>query len=448
MPTQRQHQSLIHRFFIVPAIIASSIMALTELGRFVPRRNPVSVEAATASRSIATYGWNLSDDDLPLLNLPDHIGAGVDLSLTFSMNRFQFPLFQSLYYNRQVGKYILMLIPNEGRRAEFIDLYPVEGWGQFKAADSFGLRLSDRGAVKLLSASDGTTYKFATLADGEPHCSQIKDRNGVVINLRYTGNASIDTISDASGRAINFSYTENYLSSITQTWGSSIAKLRKTWAVSGDPGLVSRPAVKYFPVPAIISKHIPTNALQPRYTEQMVASDWMLATLFGGPAAVAAANGFEPGGLGRQYPLYRGDLIGDDGKLRRGHLSYAMHLYGNPEGTGITELYVPLGFISHSNTPTPTDAAITFYYPMLGNLSDVTLAVFHIADFRISYESGRVRIGNIGGRGGSIASYRHSHIEFYRGNTGLPSSGMRAKLRIDPAIVFETTPGFIAKSQR
>ena len=90
----------------------------------------------------------------------------------------------------------------------------------------------------------------------------------------------------------------------------------------------------------------------------------------------------------------------------------------------------------HSPQPSPTDAAVTFYYPKLGNLTDVTLAVFHVADFEIRPEGDRVRIGNIAGMGGLTPLYRHSHIEFYRGNTGLPPAEVRIRLRIDPATVF------------
>jgi hypothetical protein len=172
----------------------------------------------------------------------------------------------------------------------------------------------------------------------------------------------------------------------------------------------------------------------------MAASDWMLAKIFGGPLAVAAANSFEPVGLGTEYPLYRGDVMSDEGKILRGHLSYAMHLYGSENGTSETGLYVPLGFICNSSEPTPTDAAVTFYYPKLGVLTDVTVAVFHVADFHLSYEGARVRIGNIGGPGGSIGSYRHSHIEFYHGNTGLPTAPARMNLRIDPSTVFVSHP--------
>lgn len=444
--------SAVHRFFLISIFVVSLIIGSVQLGVLIPIASPPPVMAAdlrdsemSSHESISTFHWNLSDDDLPLVSLPDHISGNLDLSLTYSMGQFQFPLFQSLYFNEQVGKYILMVIPNRGRRAQFIDLEPVEGRSvraQFEAKDNSGLRLEDKGNLKLLSTSEGTVYTFASFQDDELHCIRIDDRDGLVINLKYTNDSSIDTISDLSGRTIRFSYTNNYVSAVTQTWGADPAKLRKTWAI--DVRLASTPTVNSGGARSGESKHIPTNAIKPAYTDEMVASDSALATIFGGPGAVAAANGFEPRGLGSQYPLYRGDLIGDDGTIRRGHLSYAMHLYGSEDGTGGTELYVPMGFISNSNEPTPTDAAVTFYYPKLGNLTDVTLAVFHVADFQLSYEERRVRIGSIGGRGGSIGSYRHAHIEFYRGHTGLPSSASRVKLRIDPVTVFASTTDTVA----
>ncbi|MDQ2976759.1 MAG: hypothetical protein M3R69_15290, partial [Acidobacteriota bacterium] len=80
--------------------------------------------------------------------------------------------------------------------------------------------------------------------------------------------------------------------------------------------------------------------------------------------------------------------------------------------------------------------------------TDVTLAVFHIANFQLSCEGERVRVGNIGGPGGSIASYKHSHLEFYRGDTGLPPAALRSQLRIDPATVFESIPEAASRSKR
>jgi len=105
----------------------------------------------------------------------------------------------------------------------------------------------------------------------------------------------------------------------------------------------------------------------------------------------------------------------------------AMHLYGSPDGTGNSPLYVPAGFIAHSIQPSPTDAAVTFYYPKLGKSNRRDLVVFHVADFQLNDEGQRVRIGTLGGPGGSSPLYKHSHIEFYRGNTGLPPLSARRR---------------------
>jgi hypothetical protein len=438
-----QPRAVAHRSFSISALVIGLIVGFVELSAAVPLA-PTNLAAAAsvpetrvflANEPIATYQWNLGDDGLPLVSLPDHLKGNLDLSLTYSLGQFQFPLFQSLYFNERIAKYILMVIPNGGRRAQFIDLEPVAGWRQFAAKDNSGLRLADKGNLKMLSTREGTVYTFGTFADGELHCSRINDRDGLVISLKYTDDSAIDTISDSSGRIIRFKYTDKYLSAVTQTWGAEAEKVTRTWAI----GVRLSSGHNRGAVGPSEPKHIPSNATQRAYTEKMSESDWLLATIFGGPRAIAAANGFEPEGLASRYPLYRGDLRGDDGIIRRGHLSYAMHLYGSEDGTAATELYVPTGFTYNSNQPTPTDAAVTFYYPKLGNFNDVTLAVFHVADFHLSYESGRVRIGNIGGPGGSIGSYRHSHMEFYHGNTGLPTTASRVRLRIDPATVFAST---------
>ncbi len=435
-------------FFLISAIVVAAIIGFAQLSELLMATGSTVVKAkggsASASNSTLTYHWNVDDAALPLLDLPDHIRGAVDLSITYSMDQFQFPLLESLYFNQRLGKYILMVVSKDRARVEFVDLARVKG-RQFEAKGDLSLRLEDKGYAKLLTTGEGTVYTFATVGNEEFHCSQIRDRNGLVINLKYKNDASIDTIADASGRTISFGYEKDYLTSITQTWGPAAAK-KQTWAIAEDE-IRSRPAVKLTATGAEMVKHIPSNALTPAYTQEMADSDLKLAAIFGGPGAVAAANGFEPAGLASQYPIYRGDLIGDDGKIRRGHLSYAMHLYGNANGTGYTDLYVPSGFTSHSSTPTPTDAAVTFYYPRLGTLTDITLAVFHVANFQLSYEDGRVRIGNIGGHGGSIACYRHSHIEFYHGDTGLPSSASRQRLRIDPTSVFETKSELASRSR-
>ena len=452
-------QSCLLRCLLVTAL---SVSAATMLVEIVPTvftnvalaatGNEVERTAPALPGSASTYSWNLNDKGLPLINLPDRIGGGIDLALTYPMDQFEFPLFQSLYYNQQAGKYILMLLAKEAgrqtgrlagpmnRRAEFIDLVPAGGGGKFVANGKPILRLEDEGSVKVLSTTDGTVYTFATQADGQLHCSQINDHHGVVINLRYANDALLKTIADDRGRTITFIYTNQVVSSIRQTWIENSNQLRQSWPIADEVRFAHAPTSTAPLTAATASaKPIPSNAINATYTRAMAASDSLLAGIFGGPGAIAAANSFEPAGLGHQYPLYRGDLISDDGRIIRGHLSLAMHLYGSADGTGETEVYIPMGFRAHSDQPSPTDAVMTFYYPRLGNLTDVTLAVFHVKNFRLSYEGGRVHIGSIGGPGGSIACYRHSHLEFYRGNTGLPPLAARVALRIDPAIVFGST---------
>ena len=443
MYVAHQIRSFLARLFLFSALVAVAIVAFSELDQSLSGTRHTVANAAADSPSPAkstvstvSYAWNLDDANLPLLSLPDHISGAVDLAITYSLDQFQFPLFQSLYYNAQAGKYILMVMPKDRDRAEFINLAQVKR-NQFEATGISGVRLEDRGAAKLLTTSDGTEYRFVHLGNGEFHCSRIKDASGMIIKLKYTDDASIETIADASGRTVSFGYEQHYVSSITQTWGPESVK-KQTWAV-GEVVLRSHAPARVIPAGAEMVKRVPSNALTPNYTQAMIDSDLRLAAIFGGPGAVAAANGFEPVALGTQYPLYRGDIIGEDGLKRRGHLSYAMHLYGSADGTVVTDVYVPSGFTSHSSTPTPTDAAVSFYYPQLGNLTDVTLVVFHVANFQLSYEAGRVRIGTIGGPGGSISCYRHSHLEFYRGDTGLPSAAARPALRIDPNSVFATT---------
>lgn len=441
MQFPRLLQSALYRLVLISALVAVAIFAYSEIDQsFSSARRTVAnaaAESTSTTKSTVPYAWNLDDANLPLLSLPDHISGAVDLAITYSLDQFQFPLFQSLYYNAQAGKYILMVMPKDQGRAEFINLAQVKR-NQFEAIGVSGVRLEDRGAAKLLTTSDGTEYRFVHLGNGEFHCSRIKDPSGMIIKLKYTDDASIETIADASGRTVSFGYEKHYVSSITQTWGPASVK-KQTWAVGEVVVLRNHPAPRVIPSGAVMVKRIPSNALIPDYTQSMIDSDLRLAAIFGGPGAVAAANGFEPARLGTQYPLYRGDIIGEDGLKRRGHLSYAMHLYGSADGTVDTHVYVPSGFTSHSSVPTPTDAAVTFYYPRLGNLTDVTLVVFHVANFQLSYEGERVRIGDIGGPGGSISCYRHSHLEFYRGDTGLPSAAARPALRIDPNSVFANT---------
>jgi hypothetical protein len=396
-----------------------------------------SIGDPSDSTSAATlFKWNVADKQLPLLSLSgDRLQPGFDHSLSFPLDQFSFPIFQALNYDDEHGRYLLPTISQEGKGVHFIEFVPSEIKNTFTSTDGTNIKLVDNDNLKTVRAADGTKYSFVRYPDGEFRCAGIKDAQGDYLSLLYTANGlTLHGVVDSSGRTITFNYARDGITSVTQNWMANSEGLSKTWPVGES--IASAPVGNGKTAEFAGTKTLPNNAIVREYTPEMAASDKTLAEIFGGPDAVAAGNGFEPAGLAASYPLYRGDIVGDDGMVRRGHLSYAMHLYGNYDGTGDSSLYVPPGFVSYCGPPSPTDAAVTFYYPRLGNLSDVTLAVFHIADFQISKEDGRVRIGKLGGPGGSSAFYKHTHIEFYRGNTGLPPPAARPRVRIDPATVF------------
>jgi hypothetical protein len=408
------------------ALIAPTISAKDHISGSIENRSENSV-----------LGWNTGNNRLPLLNLPEQMNFDLDTAFAFPLGQYRLPLFQSLYYNAKFKRYMLLLTSNGSRKVEFVQLDQAGSSRNYTSTNEPAIRLVDEGKIKTLHAVDGAEYRFAQVPGGELRCVRIQNLAGVEINLTYRADGLAEMLVDRKGRSIRFNYSGDHIDSVTQTWPVDTVNVTRTWTVGAVIETARPRKVSYAHASGFgRAKAVPTNAITPNYSVEMASCDRMLAGIFGGPGAVGAANGFEPVGLANQYPIYRGDIRGSDGAVHRGHLSYAMHLYGSVDGTGETPLYVPAGFTSHSATPTPTDAAVTFFYPRLGNLENVTLAVFHIANFQISNEGDRVRIGNIGGPGGSYSFYKHSHIEFYRGNTGLPSSKAREALRINPAAVF------------
>jgi hypothetical protein len=423
---------------VMPMATGATLASRTKVDVRRARIRFVDLKAASTGPS---FKWNVSDRGLPLLGLPNtRITPGFDQSLTYPLGQFSFPIFQALNYDDEHGRYLLPSVATESKGIHFIEFAPSEKKNTFTSSDGANLKLIDNDSMKVVQTNDGTRYIFVRYPDGEFRCSSIKDPNGASISLLYTANGlMLHGLVDSSGRTVTFNYADEGIKSVTQTWMANSEGFTKTWMVGDQPEYVINPAVKFSHSVSAFAKSLPANAVVRQYTAAMAASDKVLAHIFGGPNAVAGANGFEPAGLAVAYPFYRGNIIGDDGIERRGHLSYAMHLYGSADGTSESPLYVPAGFTQHSGPPSPTDAAMTFYYPRLGNLTDVTLAVFHVADFQMTAEGDRIRIGSIGGPGGSSAAYKHSHIEFYRGNTGLPPLSARPHLRVDPTTAFGVT---------
>ena len=428
------------RHHLFGLMCAALVLASTTRG-VTPKHSTTAKDRSTRTRWLDSpavvsdskgpvYKWNLGENGLPLLGLAqERLLPGFDRILTYPADQFGFPIFRSLVFDNEQNRY---LMPANSSSSEISIEFTRTGANTYTTAQ--GVALNDKGSLKTIQTADGTKFLFVQYPDGEFRCATIRQKTGGTLNLLYTANGLVlHGAVDSTGRSLTFNYGKEGIRSLTQTWMSNLEGFTKTWSVGDDADAENSLRFAH----AVGRKNfLPANALIREYTAEMIASDQLLAQVFGGPTAVAAGNGFEPAGLAASYPFYRGDVIGDDGRLRNGHLSHAIHLYGSPDGRGDSPLYIPAGFTSHSKEPSPTDAAMIFYYPRLGNLTDVTLAVFHVADFQTVAEGNRVRIGNIGGPGGCSPLYKHSHIEFYRGNTGLPPAAARAALRIDPMTVF------------
>ena len=362
------------RHYLVESLVLFAVLSCA-LSVWIPLRpaaakhlvfadSPGTEIESTESKNVATtFKWNVTEKNAPLLD-------------------------------EERGAFLLPAIAQN--HVAFIELTPATSARSYSSTT--GIELLDRDSMKIVKTADGTKYLFIRYPDDEFRCASIKEPTGVTLNLLYTANGlSLHGVVDSIGRSVTFNYGKQGIESLTQTWMSNLEGFTKTWSIvdaTADDGAKYAHAVR-------AGKFLPSNALIHDYTAEMEESDKLLAQIFGGPNAVVGANGFEPAGLAASYPLYRGDVMGDDGKVRRGHLSYAMHIYGSADGRGDSPLYVPTGFTSHSSEPSPTDAAVIFYYPHLGNLTDVTLAVFHVTDFQLTLVGERVRIGNLGGPGGS-----------------------------------------------
>ncbi|HEX6187530.1 MAG TPA: hypothetical protein VFZ40_05595 [Pyrinomonadaceae bacterium] len=405
----------------------------TRLAASMSTANPAESESAP------NFEWNIKDKELPLLTLDEErLPAKLDQLLTYPIDQFRVLVFQFLRRDDARGRYQLQAISNVSKEVHFIEFESMGDGKTFLAIDGSGLELIDQGTLKIIRAGGGAKLLFIEYPDGEFRCASIKHANGANLNFLYAANGlALRGVVDSFGRTIRINYDATGIESVTQTWMATATGRTKTWHVGNAPENTPTELARYSH--GFGSKVIPGNALVREYSAAMAGSDKNLAEVFSGLHAVAAGNGFEPAGLGTPYPLYRGDITGDDGKPRRGHLSSAIHIYGSADGTGDSPLYVPAGFTSHSGVPSPKDAVVTFYYHRLGNFTDITLAVFHVADFQIAHEGDRIRIGNIGGSGGSSKFYKHSHIEFYKGNTALPPAGSRSALRIDPSTIFSAS---------
>lgn len=286
---------------------------------------------------------------------------------------------------------------------------------------------------------------------------RFQDKHKFVIQLKKFLNELVqpspnlpldDVVDDKTIKAV-YNFKNQWLNRVTTSQYDSDHRYEITpglWAMIGralgkDKLLKELKEVKDNEIRSLLLGMEATNNLSAYYSAEMEICDAKIAAVLGGKNAIAAANGFEPDSLAivrasftRQYPYYRGDTI-QNGKAEIGHLSaYIMHLYGSADGArfGVdgktyTDVYVPDGFEMKkgvlTQTPTPTQEVVTFYYKKLGKVEDATLLMMHIKDFKPRKEGNRWRIGKIGGIGGQIGDitspYLHSHFALLRGDVGI-----------------------------
>ena len=120
------------------------------------------------------------------------------------------------------------------------------------------------------------------------------------------------------------------------------------------------------------------------------------------------------------------------------HLYNFPHLSGNLAGTATTNVYIPSNYNRNSITkPTKDDNIVTAYYKNFGTEKNVTLAIFHVADFGVRSVANRTRIGTTGGLGGNSNGVNiHSHFELWRGRGYQPPGASRDRARIPFTPVF------------
>lgn len=82
---RKSPRPVLNRFFSISTLVIASVIGVAGVGASTPVAKPASVRAASfmngevfsENGSISTYHWNLNDEGLPLISLPDHLGEGL-----------------------------------------------------------------------------------------------------------------------------------------------------------------------------------------------------------------------------------------------------------------------------------------------------------------------------------------------------------------------------------
>lgn len=174
------------------------------------------------------------------------------------------------------------------------------------------------------------------------------------------------------------------------------------------------------------------GVLSPEIFQSQTPCERKLAAMFGGKNGIMRTRYDYLGNYRGRDPEFAEIVRGKTSEMgtpyfEAEHLFNFPHLSGNFAGTANTDVFFPKGFDRKTVTgPTPRDAVVTMYNRNL----DVTVAAFHVKDFRITVtREGSIRVGTTGGRGADSSNKDptkpnlHSHFEAWRGRTGFLEGG-------------------------
>jgi YD repeat-containing protein len=203
----------------------------------LPGRSGLSLSLSLAYNSLAV--WTKIDED-PVAKGQQSITYDADRGFPGAGFRLGFPTIQGTFFNEQAGRNAYLLITSSGGHVE---LRQADHTNIYESVDASNLQLldGDNGSL-LLRPPDGSQLSY-WLINGEYRCTEIKDRNGNYITIKYdpiNGTANLGrmtSIIDTLGRAINFNYDDNFrLQTITQAWNGQT----HVWASFGYGSLEVR----------------------------------------------------------------------------------------------------------------------------------------------------------------------------------------------------------------
>lgn len=165
----------------------------------------------------SSSSWNLSDRNLPLLNLTSVVQGNPNSLLVFPAPEFSFPLTEPLSFNAECDCYSLTVRAKTDQTLRVVQLWRAPA-GFYRSQNGPYLELEDFGALKAITALNGTRYLFAEVAQLQYRCVSIHTLAGNYLLIDYTAAGLISQLRDSFSRTIVPTYQEERIVALTQSW--------------------------------------------------------------------------------------------------------------------------------------------------------------------------------------------------------------------------------------